>query len=251
MLCFYAHRETNEQIKNIYYILHTTLNLTLNFNQDIYNNIFNSLKNCEKDEIEIFNEITFGNICPFFENYTNQYNISCELFSDGILYYGIYSISIYSLQLINYLVNFLEETLNNGKEKGFNYDEIYYRSDHINELYPSDDNLIEEYKSLNPMLIINDEKSHYLSVIIEQAIKNSSNKLSTYLKNKMIITVKRIKRTIIYSAIGLLWILILSTIIFLIPRIIHKNNEVIEEKSMLKIIPKNELEQILIQVDIK
>ena len=251
MLCFYAHRETNEQIKNIYCILHTTLNLTLNFNQDIYNNIFNSLKNCEKDEIEIFNEITFGNICPFFENYTNQYNLSCEFFSDGILYYGIYSISIYSLQLINYLVNFLEETLNKGKEKGFNYDEIYYRSDHINELYPSDDNLIEEYKSLNPMLIINDEKSHYLSVIIEQAIKNSSNKLSTYLKNKMIITVKRIKRTIIYSALGLLWILILSTVIFLIPRIIHKNNEMIEEKNMLKIIPKNELEQILIQEDIK
>ena len=61
----------------------------------------------------------------------------------------------------------------------------------------------------------------------------------------------KVKEYIIFFAIVLFVILTSSTIILIIPKIVRKNIELIEEKNMLKIIPKNELELILIKEGIK
>ena len=155
------------------------------------------------------------------------------------------------LQLISNLLNSLRNIIEKGSEKGFKYDEIYYRSDYINDLYPENKSLWSEYESLNPFLIINNQNNYYLSVIMEHIIKESTNYLSLYIKNKMLNIVLQLKNKILISAFGLLLVLVISTLFFLFPRIIRKNNEMIEEKNMLKIIPKNEFEQIIIQEDIK
>ena len=46
-------------------------------------------------------------------------------------------------------------------------------------------------------------------------------------------------------------LLIIACYFFLIPRIIKKNREIKEEKNMLNIIPKNELDQILYNEEIR
>lgn len=63
--------------------------------------------------------------------------------------------------------------------------------------------------------------------------------------------VLKVKENILFLAIVLFVILTSSTIILIIPKIVRKNIELIEEKNMLKIIPKNELELILIKEGIK
>ena len=251
LLCYYPHINKIDKIKQIDNILKINLNTVFEENQKIFNNIYISLKKCKKDEIKIFNEIAFENICKYFDKYSSKYNISCDDIGDGISHYGMYSISIYMLQLIAYLINSLQNIINKGKLKGFEYDEIYYRSDNINDLFPENKSLWKEYESLNPFLIINNKNNYYLSVIMEHIIKESSSYINLYLKNKMIDILFKLKNKILFCAVGLLFIIIISTLFFLIPRIIRKNKEMIEEKNMLKIIPKNELEQILIQEDIK
>ena len=251
ILSYYPYTNKIAQIKKIEYILYVNLNLAFEENQKNYINIFISLEKCTKDEIKIFNSITFENICNYFENYSKLYNVSCDDIGDGISHYGLYSISIYMLQLISNLLNSLRNIIEKGSEKGFKYDEIYYRSDYINDLYPENKSLWSEYESLNPFLIINNQNNYYLSVIMEHIIKESTNYLSLYIKNKMLNIVLQLKNKILISAFGLLLVLVISTLFFLFPRIIRKNNEMIEEKNMLKIIPKNEFEQIIIQEDIK
>ena len=71
------------------------------------------------------------------------------------------------------------------------------------------------------------------------------------LRNKMNQIVLKVKENILFLAIVLFVILTSSTIILIIPKIVRKNIELIEEKNMLKIIPKNELELILIKEGIK
>ena len=60
-----------------------------------------------------------------------------------------------------------------------------------------------------------------------------------------------IKRDFPFLVISTIGLLIIAYYFFLIPRILRKNNEIKEEKNMLKIIPKNELEQILMKEDIR
>ena len=251
IICYYAHKETNKIIKNVYYHLQTSLKLSLSINQEMFNKVFNLLKNLNKDEIKIFNEIMFGDICSYIQEYSDLNNITCNEIGDGIAHYGYYSSNIYAFQLMIYLKNELEDIIIQGEKKGFKYDEIYYKSDNINDLYPKDKNLWNEYKSLNPFLLLNNNNSLYLTLIIQQITRKSLSGLRDKLRNKMVNIVNKIKNNIILSVFGFLFIFIFITIFILLPKIIIKNNEIIEEKNMLKIIPKNELKQILIQDDIK
>ena len=248
LLCYYAYIETNEQIKKINNNLY---NVDLfNINQMLFNDIYNSMKKNKNDEIVIFNDIVFGDICEYFEVYSNIYNITCNDIGDGIIRYGIYSISIYILQLIVYLINYLKDIIEKGKLKGFKYDEIYYSSNKFNELYPENESLWKEYETLNPFLVINHENNFYLSIIIGKIVKNALDTLDSFFNNKIISIINELKKKLIFIEIILLFLFILNTFILIFPRIIRKNNEIIEEKNMLKIIPKKELEQILIKEDI-
>ena len=251
IMCYYAHKETNIIIKNVYYELEKSLKKSLTINQEMFDKVFNLLKYLKKDEIKLFNEIMFGDICSYIEDYTNLYNITCNEIGDGIAHYGYYSSIIYAFQLMIYLENYLEDIIIQGKKKGFKYDEIYYKSDYINDLYPKDKNLWNEYKSLNPFLLLNNNNSLYLTLIIQQITRKSLSGLRDELRNKIVNIINKIKNNIILSIFGFLFIFIFFTIFILFPKIIIKNNEIIEEKDMLKIIPKNELKQILIQEDIK
>ena len=145
----------------------------------------------------------------------------------------------------------LENLLYNLDKKGYKYNEIIFRSDQINILYPEDKNLWEEYESMNPILILNSDNYKSLAFLIQQLIQIASSYLSDYLKNKMIKIVDDIKIRIIFSQASIYALLIIACYFFLIPRILRKNDEMKEEKNMLKIIPKNELEQILIREDIR
>jgi hypothetical protein len=251
MLIYFGQRKTNYLIKNTFNELKTFSDNLLEKNQELWNIIFNDLFFLKKNELELFNTIVFGNICSYFQNYSNSYQVSCEQIGDGIANYGLYTTSIYCFQLILYLQNNLEKILEEGEKKGYKYDEIYYKSDSINELFPEDKNLWEDYKSLNPFLLINNKKVHDLTILIQQITRNAFTGLRVMLRNKMNQIVLKVKENILFFAIGLFVILTSSTIILIIPKIVRKNIELIEEKNMLKIIPKNELELILIKEGIK
>ena len=67
----------------------------------------------------------------------------------------------------------------------------------------------------------------------------------------MLNIVDYIKIRIIFCQFFFYFLLVVACYFFLIPRILKKNEEMMEERNMLNIIPKNELEQILIKEDIR
>ena len=145
----------------------------------------------------------------------------------------------------------LENILFKGKKKGFLYNEVFYPSDIINQLYPNDTNLYNDYINLNPFLILNSYKYHNLNILVENLIQNSSGYLSDFLKEKMINVINSTQNQIIFFHIIFELLIIFAIYFFFLPNILKKNDEIREEKNMLKIIPKNELEQILIKENIR
>ena len=248
---YYAYRNSLERINKIYNNLRNDLQTALEQNQIKFNEINRFLKKIYKKDQKIFDELLNKDVCNYIKNFQDIYNIKCDDFADGIAHYGMYSSSIYAFQLILYLEMDLENLLYNLDKKGYKYNEIIFRSDQINILYPEDKNLWEEYESMNPILILNSDNYKSLAFLIQQLIQLASSYLSDYLKNKMIKIVDDIKIRIIFSQASIYALLIIACYFFLIPRILRKNDEMKEEKNMLKIIPKNELEQILIREDIR
>ena len=251
LICYYAYRNSLDRIKEIYNHLQKDLKEALKKNQEIFDEIYKSIRNLNKEEKDIFNKLMNEDICDYLDQFVMQYNINCDDFADGIAHYGIYSSSIYTFQLILYIEMDLEKLLYNLDEKGYQYDEIRYRSDQINILYPEDKNLWEEYESMNPFLILNSDNFHSLALLIQQLIQSVSSSLCDFYKNRIIEIVDSLKIKIIMSQILFDSLLIIACYFFLIPRIIKKNREIKEEKNMLNIIPKNELDQILYNEEIR
>ena len=98
-----------------------------------------------------------------------------------------------------------------------------------------------EYES---NFIINKKKTNDLVVLIQQLIQGASSYLSSYYKQRMNYIVDNIK-IIVYQFVLILYYSLI--IIFSL----RKNEEMMKERKMLDIIPKNELEQILIKEDIR
>ena len=251
LICYYAYRNSLDRIKEIYNHLQKDLKEALKKNQEIFDEIYKSIRNLNKEEKDIFNKLMNEDICDYLDQFVMQYNINCDDFADGIAHYGVYSSSIYTFQLILYIEMDFEKLLYNLDEKGYQYDEIRYRSDQINILYPEDKNLWEEYESMNPFLILNSDNFHSLALLIQQLIQSVSSSLCDFYKNRIIEIVDSLKIKIIMSQILFDSLLIIACYFFLIPRIIKKNREIKEEKNMLNIIPKNELDQILYNEEIR
>ena len=145
----------------------------------------------------------------------------------------------------------LKNILFKVKKKGFLYNEVFSPSDIINQLYPHDTNLYNDYINLNPFLILNSYKYHNLNILVEDLIQNSFGYLSDFLKEKMINVINSTQNQIIFFHIIFELLIIFAIYFFFLPNILKKNDEIREEKNMLKIIPKNELEQILIKENIR
>ena len=251
MICYNAYRNTKGQINDIYNYLRFNLKKSFKINQDMFKEILSQLNYLEFEELDLFNKLMYDDICQYIGDYLTKNNISCDDFADGIGHYGIISSSIYALQLVLYIQIDLENILYKGDKKGFIYNEILYRSDIINDLYPNDTSLWDEYEKLNPFLLLNSEHYHSLMLLIEQLIQSASMYLTNFFKTKMIDILENITIQIIICQLSFLILLILTIYFFLFPRILRKNEEITEEKNMLKIIPKNELEQLLIKDNIK
>ena len=67
----------------------------------------------------------------------------------------------------------------------------------------------------------------------------------------MINVINSTQNQIIFFHIIFELLIIFAIYFFFLPNILKKNDEIREEKNMLKIIPKNELEQILIKENIR
>ena len=218
----------------------------------MFEKIYESFKKTYKKEKKIFDDLMNNNICEYLNKFSNIKNLPCESYGDGIPKFGIYASSIYSFQLILYLFYELDNLLDQIDKKGYKYNEVLQRSDIFNiNFYPNDSSLWDEYKSLNPILLLNKKKTHDLVVLIQQLIQGASSYLSSYYKQRMNYIVDNIKINIIVCQICFNFILFIAYYFFLIPRILRKNEEMMEERKMLNIIPKNELEQILIKEDIR
>ena len=251
MICYYPYRYNKGQINDIYIYLQSYLKMSFETNQNMFTDIMDQIHYLKSEELNLFNKLMNSDICQYIDDYMTKNNLTCDDFADGIGHYGLISSSIYAFQLILYIENNLENIIHKGQEKGFYYNEIIYRSDIINELYPNDTSLWDEYQKLNPFLVLNDEHYHALMLLIEQLIQSASYYLTNNFKSKMIDIIEDIKIQIIACEISFFIILIITIYFFLLPRILRKNEEITEEKNMLKIIPKNELEQLLIKENIK
>ena len=251
IIIYNSYRNEKNKIGEIYEIMKLNMNNTFKTNQDKFIEIFESMNPLNNKEKEKLNNIINEDICEYLNLNNTYYTISCDELGDGIGHYGLYATSIYTFQLIINLEMELENILFKGKKKGFLYNEVFYPSDIINQLYPNDTNLYNDYINLNPFLILNSYKYHNLNILVEDLIQNSFGYLSDFLKEKMINVINSTQNQIIFFHIIFELLIIFAIYFFFLPNILKKNDEIREEKNMLKIIPKNELEQILIKENIR
>ena len=252
ILCYYGFRYSIGLINKIYFFLKNDFKTVFHSNQLMFKTIYESFKKVNKNEKILFDKLINNNICEYINEFSKHYKVSCDEYADGISRYGIYSSSIYAYQIILYLFFELDNILNQLEIKGYKYNEVIQRSDIFNiNFYPNDSSLWDDYKSLNPILLLNNQKTHDLVILIQQIIQGASSYLSSYYKKKMLNIVDYIKIRIIFCQFFFYFLLVVACYFFLIPRILKKNEEMMEERNMLNIIPKNELEQILIKEDIR
>ena len=252
ILCYYGFRYSIGLINKIYFFLKNDFKTVFHSNQLMFKTIYESFKKVNKNDKILFDKLINNNICEYISEFSKHYKVSCDEYADGISRYGIYSSSIYAYQIILYLFFELDNILNQLEIKGYKYNEVIQRSDIFNiNFYPNDSSLWDDYKSLNPILLLNNQKTHDLVILIQQIIQGASSYLSSYYKKKMLNIVDYIKIRIIFCQFFFYFLLVVACYFFLIPRILKKNEEMMEERNMLNIIPKNELEQILIKEDIR
>lgn len=78
MIIYFEQKKTNYLIKNTFYELQNSSKYLLERNQELWNIIFKDLYFLKKHELELLDSILFGNICSYFQNYSNLYNVSCN-----------------------------------------------------------------------------------------------------------------------------------------------------------------------------
>ena len=127
------------------------------------------------------------------------------------------------------------------------YYELYYGNyiyDLYKESYFVEDE--EDYNNNNPFNYLNSEEMKTINVINEYILKESFTKISNFLADDIHDLFNHIKVFIIMILITFYIIFFLFFLFFYLPDIFKKNKEITKTRTMLNIIPKDLLYNILL-----
>ena len=243
-LVYSFYRFKDDKIHQIYDSLHEQLTKAFEVNENYYIEIMtisNSLNDYGKN---LFKNYYNDELCDFFSDYGRIWNKQCKEVADNIAMYGLWFAFNHEVQLLIFLVKRTDQLIEIGESKGYYYDEILYDSGIVNELYPQNESLHQDYLKYNPFDMINSNSTLNLTVLMENIVKPAIDGLREDITNEMKNLCDSVEQ---YSLVLCVWsiiILTISYIIIFIPKIIKTDSQIKQGKAMLKIIPKEERDKI-------
>ena len=243
-LVYSFYRFKDDKIHQIYDSLHAQLTKAFEVNEHYYIEVMtisNSLNDYGKN---LFKNYYNDKLCDFFADYGRIWNKQCKEVADNIAMYGLWFAFNHEVQLLIFLVKRTDQLIEIGESKGYYYDEILYDSGIVNELYPQNESLHQDYLKYNPFDMINSNSTLNLTVLMENIVKPAIDGLREDITNEMKNLCDSVEQ---YSLVLCVWsiiILTISYIIIFIPKIIKTDSQIKQGKAMLKIIPKEERDKI-------
>jgi hypothetical protein len=241
-LIFYngIHSFNFEETKDIY---KTTFLRIKQLELDIYNNITEKGLPGNASMI-IINNLTSG-LCDYYDNLYNLSNLTCYDLGENVVDYGIIPIYTYYIKIIFQLLYDFNDIINYIIAKGYIYSDFAYGTELYNDKIPDNVENEEDYLNSNPFLIVNSKGFRDITLIIvnilvpmyQSIIKILFESFDNYYQdNHNFIFIMMV---IFYS------IIILVYVFHTCPMIYNENKDINKTRSILGVIPKNVLYEII------
>ena len=210
---------------------------------DIYNNITEKGLPGNASMI-IINNLTSG-LCDYYDNLYNLSNLTCYDLGENVVDYGIIPIYTYYIKIIFQLLYDFNDIINYIIAKGYNYSDFAYGTELYNDKIPDNVENEEDYLNSNPFLIVNSKGFRDITLIIvnilvpmyQSIIKILFESFDNYYQdNHNFIFIMMV---IFYS------IIILVYVFHTCPMIYNENKDINKTRSILGVIPKNVLYEII------
>ena len=206
------------------------------YDQAIYFNI--SLYGLNKNSEKKINNVTKNSLCFLLNE--NEYNFTCENFCNNISNLGLSLLSTYYVNNLLYLLKNVEDAYIIAEKNNYYYNELLKIKSKNNTLfYPNNISLHNDYEMKNPFLLLKSNVSIEIILIEKLLFTPAVNIILDIIKDDINYQMDLIKNNLVIILV--VFYIIFSFIYFYkynLNYIIYKN------RKMLKIIPKNVLEDI-------
>lgn len=192
----------------------------------------------------IINNLTSG-LCDYYDNLYNLSNLTCYDLGENVVDYGIIPIYTYYIKIIFQLLYDFNDIINYIIAKGYIYSDFAYGTELYNDKIPDNVENEEDYLNSNPFLIVNSKGFRDITLIIvnilvpmyQSIIKILFESFDNYYQdNHNFIFIMMV---IFYS------IIILVYVFHTCPMIYNENKDINKTRSILGVIPKNVLYEII------
>ena len=192
----------------------------------------------------IINNNLTANLCLFYDNFNNLSNITCQDIGFNIIEYGLMPIYGYYLKNILEIVYNYYEIFQNALKNNF----IYYDYAYGTDLYI--DNITEgidedEYNKLNPFNIFNNFDFRDINIIVIDVLIPYYQILTKMLFDSYEDYYKQCHDISFYTSIIFISFVVSIYIFEIFPMIIRENKDINKTRTILSVIPKNVIFEII------
>ena len=191
----------------------------------------------------IKNNLT-ANLCVFYDNFHNLSNITCEEIGFDIIEYGLMPIYGYYLKNILEIVHNYYEKFQSALKNNYIYFDYAYGSDLYSTIIPDYIDK-EEYNSLNPFYIFNDKDFRDLNIIVINVLIPYYQILTNMLFDSYETFYKQCHDWTLYICIFFIVFVIIIYSTEILPMIIRENKDINKTRTILSVIPKNVIFEII------
>ena len=216
-----------------------------NYVSEIYSKVNNSFLSSQTKNF--YHNIQKNSLCNYLTEFTNNYGGDCNIYGNGIVNYGIISLSMYIIHSLMHLYNqaLIYEQI--SIEKAYYYSELFFGTVYYFNLSPIDETKIEEYESLDPFNLLNTKIMNYLIILNDYVFKPCCTEATALILDDIKNIGNYIKRLLIGLIILYISLFILFSVVYIIPNIARKNMNINKKRKMLLIIPRNILFEIIMK----
>ena len=188
----------------------------------------------------IFDKIEHESLCYVMEEYSQEYNFTCDELANNVTNYGLDSICVYYIQNLMYLFDLITNKIQIAIAHQYYYYELLYPSINYYYIYSQYSMVLDDYKEKNPFLVLNDNKTLHLTTLNNEVFRPIIYKVLNILKEDIETIFEHIRQYINFTIY--LYSIFILIILFYIPMDSYKNNKDINmTRNMLKIIPQEVL----------
>ncbi len=254
---------SNKLINSGYYLYLRNLTYSLETILAYFQNNFNEIRNLELYIYEniskyglpentsniIINNFT-SDLCYYFDHLHNLSNMTCDEIANNIAYYGLMPIYGYYIKIIIEIAFEYYKKILTAFNKGYIYFDFAYGTTFYHELYPPNVDLVE-YNELNCFLLFNDFRYGNINLlIINILIPFYQSLMGTLFKNfedyfQYMYDINSIGNTLFICFVLVYYFLKIFPIIY------RENKDINKTRTILSVIPKNVIYEIIKNENIK